>query len=59
MVATGNVLMIDGDVGGRPVWYICHPLRKPALPSVLASDAAMAEAKPNQDDLANAEMKQD
>jgi hypothetical protein len=54
-----NLMMIDGTIGDRPVWYICHPLRKPALPSVLASDAAMAEAKPNQDDLANAEMKQD
>ena len=54
-----NLLMINGTIGDRPVWYICHPLRKPALPSVLDSDVAMAEDKPNQDDLANTEMKQD
>jgi hypothetical protein len=52
-------LMIDGTIDDRPVWYICHPLRKPLLPWVLASAAAIAIDKRNQDDLANTEMKQD
>ena len=56
MVATGNVLMIDGDVGGRPVWYICHAIRKPSLPSVAAAEAP---ASASSDKAADQSMKQD